>query len=52
MIIKGKKIIKWNARIFYNKNNNEYYIDKEHSEFCDNKINKEYINFGYINDEI
>ncbi len=44
-----KRHRKCNSRIFYNKEEKEYYLDTDLSDFCNNKIKKEYINMADIN---
>ena len=47
-----KRQRKCNSRNFYNKEEKEYYLDIAHSDLCNNKIKKEYINMADINEEI
>ena len=47
-----KRQKKYNSRNFYNKEEKEYYLDTDHSDFCKNKIKKYYINMADINEEI
>lgn len=49
---KKKKIAKCNARIYYNKSENKYYLETDHSDYCQMKSNKSYTNLADINSEI
>ena len=39
-----KKMPKCNARIYYNKAEKKYYLETEHSEYCNNKVKEKYTN--------
>ena len=39
-----KKMTKFNARIYYNKAEKKYYLETEHSEYCNNKVKEKYSN--------
>ena len=50
----GKKIKnpKWNARIYYEKNTESFYLETEHSLFCENRKKQKYENLADINAEV
>ena len=47
-----KKIALCNARVYYYKNKKTYYIDWDHSNYCNEIIRKVYNNIADINDEV
>ena len=49
---KKVKIRKCNSRIYYDKNLKEYYLETEHSNFCENRNKQNYQNLEDINKEV